>query len=621
MSKATPSGTAEQLIFSSHTLDLKEFEAGARNAKDAGFTHVDISWMSGLTDFQGEDKDSPWCQWSLISPSVFKHATPPGLEEAYPAKFVAEQMAWMKKKHAIVKKLGMKAAYYGNEPHWLPQRVYDKHPDWRGSRCDNSLRTTGLFFSPNMDHPEVRAAYRAAIKMIVEACPLIDTFFFMDNDSGSGFTWGGRLYVNPNGPTGYENVDMGKRVIEWMREMRNGAIDGGVKFPRFFQLCWLTRTEEYLVKRSLEPGLGMIYKHPDNPDLTSECVLSTCGTWGGHSSWWPMVYDYPTPSSVIGGVANIKTSAVKRFFNYGESPRFFPAFHAAMKEAPATSERQRIHVLGKIAEAVYGVKETDEVVDAWLLLERAETIAYAGGASVPHSHDHLRWLVRPFVAHQELLTPEERAYWEPFLYQSKKAQPDTYLDYLNHSGYKIVETWDAATVKACCIDQVEGTLKAAAAKLAEARDKAPSKASREEIQKDIYRVRVMRSLYLTNRHYLQLGTLIYEREAMAKQLAARGEVMISTKPERPDLPIGNMGSQGLFFLHRAMRWELDNTNELIKILEEAGFPLILTAPTKEMECAFLIGPDLIDQLKKKVQITLKHWRDAEIGWYRPTLGG
>src|SRR5262249_22927267 len=138
--------SAEQLIFSSHTLDLKEFEEGARRAKDAGYTHIDISWMSGLTDFQGEDKDSHWCHGSLISPSIFKHATPPGLEDAYPAKFVAEQMAWMKKKHAIVKKLGLKAAYYGNEPHWLPTRVYEKHPEWRGSRCDNSLRTTGLFF-------------------------------------------------------------------------------------------------------------------------------------------------------------------------------------------------------------------------------------------------------------------------------------------------------------------------------------------------------------------------------------------------------------------------------------------------------------------------------------------
>src|SRR5690606_2400864 len=140
----------------------------------------------------------------------------------------------------------MKCAFYGNEPHWLSERVYAKHPDWRGSRCENSLRSTGMFFAPNMDHPEVRAAYREAIRLIAKACPLIDTWFFMDNDSGSGFTWGQRLYVNPNGPTGYEGRDMGKRTMDFVRNMREGAIEAGCEYPRFFQLGWCSAEEEWL---------------------------------------------------------------------------------------------------------------------------------------------------------------------------------------------------------------------------------------------------------------------------------------------------------------------------------------------------------------------------------------
>ena len=49
----------EQLIYSARVVDLKEFEALAVKAKDAGFTHLDISWMRELTDFQGDDADSP----------------------------------------------------------------------------------------------------------------------------------------------------------------------------------------------------------------------------------------------------------------------------------------------------------------------------------------------------------------------------------------------------------------------------------------------------------------------------------------------------------------------------------------------------------------------------------
>jgi hypothetical protein len=120
---------------------------------------------------------------------------------------------------------------------------------------------------------------------------------------------------------------------------------------------------------------------------------------------------------------------------------------------------------------------------------------------------------------------------------------------------------------------------------------------------------------------LQVGVLVKLRDAYVRQLEARGEKMTVTRPEQPDWPYGNVGSHGLFYMHRALRWELDNVTELIKLVEESPVPLYTTAPSKEMECTHLIGPDFLDQLKKKRAIMIKHWREAEIGWYRPTLGG
>src|SRR5436309_7506994 len=75
----------KQLIFTPRTFDLKEFERLCVAAKDAGFTHIDISLLAERTDFQGEDKDSPWCEWPVLQPAIFKFVTPPGLEDAYPA--------------------------------------------------------------------------------------------------------------------------------------------------------------------------------------------------------------------------------------------------------------------------------------------------------------------------------------------------------------------------------------------------------------------------------------------------------------------------------------------------------------------------------------------------------
>lgn len=611
----------KRLVHSPRTLDLEDFEVQARMAKNAGHTHVDISWLRDLTDFMGDDADSPWCQWSKVCPSVFKFVTPPGLEDAYGAEFVKRQFEWIKAKHDICVKVGIGCAFYGNEPHWLSERVYARNPEWRGSRCDNSLRTAGMHFAPNMDHPGVREAYRTAVRMITEACPALDTWFLMDNDSGSGFTWGGRLYVNPNGPLGYDNVDMGKRVIGFVRELRQGAIDGGCANPQFYQLGWCTPDEERLIKKACEPGIGMYQKLPEDPALHEDGALMWGGTWGGHGSWWPQMVDYPTPFAVISGAAQMRMSSARSFWTYGDSHRFFPALSAALAEEPPTCERERLHVAGRIAATLFDEDCVDPIVDAWVLMEKADAIANAPGLEIRHGLDHLRWLTRPLVAHQELLSEEEMSYWAPYLYQSKKADPDSWLDYVNHGGYPVAANFDAASCGCLAVMQAMGLLAQAAAKLETARDMTKNEKAREALQLDIYRVKAWRCGYFSMHNNLQMGTLIKLRDAFQKQLAERGEPMTTTNPERPDWPCGNRGSNGLFYMHRAIRWELDNITELIKLLEASPVPLYMIAPREEMECSFLYNPDLVNQLRRKREIMIKHWRETELGWYRPTLGG
>jgi len=60
-----------------------------------------------------------------------------------------------------------------------------------------------------------------------------------------------------------------------------------------------------------------------------------------------------------------------------------------------------------------------------------------------------------------------------------------------------------------------------------------------------------------------------------------------------------------------MRDELDNTDQLIKLLESGGIKQLTLAKTAADEDCFFIGPDLIDQLKKKRRIMRNHWLDAE----------
>jgi hypothetical protein len=609
----------KRLIFLPGTFDLKEFESLAASAKDTGFTHIGISCLTERTDFGGDDKDSPWCEWSALLPSIFKYVTPPGLEEAFPADFVKRQMANLKARHRIVQKLRLRAAFFGVEPHWLSDRVYRKHPQWRGSRADNSLRSVGMHYAPNTDHPEVREAYRRAVKEMVRQCPALDLFTFHTNDAGAFFPWAKRQFTSPNGPTDTIGRDMGERVVGLLSAMRAGALDAGGD-AWFYVDChyWFGDDEAHLIRKSLKPGVGIHGLAPE--PLTREHSLLSCGGWG-ETSFLSMgsFHRFPTPMDVVDTAATVNTSKAGNLAVGGSTQEFFTAFKIALKSAPAIREPQKLATLARMAAEMYAPDVVDDVVDAWYALDRAQTMMAVSGVGT-RTPVMLRWLVRPLVAHQELLTAEERAYWEPFLYQSRDSQPDKYLDYVNAVGYPIVYEWEDATRLCIAIDNIEAAIKSSADKLQAAVDKTASKEAARKLQMDVYRIRALRCVVLTTRHFVQMGTLIQIRDRQAKQwVRQHGEPMPSTNPPRPDLPKGSMGDTGLFYMHRAMRWELDNTYELIDLVKKAGEPLLFTS--KEYEGDLIMGPNLLEQLQKKVDIMLKHWRTTEQGWFRPTLGG
>jgi len=587
-----------------------------RSALDAGFTHIFISELSERTDCQSADKDSPWCEWSTVLPSIFKHYTPPGPEDAFPAPFVQRQMEYLQAKHRIVEKLNLRAAYYGVEPCWLNDKVYRRHPQWRGSRADNSLRTTGLYFAPNTDHPEVRAAYRTAVREITKRCPRLDFYLVVTNDSGAFYPWEKRIYANVNGPTGYEGRDMGERVVGFLSALREGAAEAGVDafvatdlYNRFVD------DEIHLVLRSLKPGIGVTGPVPG--PLASECSVGSAGGWGG-GVWMPspVIDKLPTPMSVVNGAAAVQTSPARWFVAGGNAREYFHAFKIAMSMPPSKNEKTKLDVLRRMAAEMFAPDVQDEIVDAWYALDRAELMMNTIHLNVMGGPVMLRWLTRPLVAHQELLTEDERSYWEPYIYQSQASQPDTYLDYLNQSGYKMAHTWEEASKTCCAIDQIEKMLLAAADKLQKAAERTANRAAAARLQNDVYRVRAYRCLTLTVRHYLQVGTLIYLRDAQN----AAAPKLTPAGGDQPGMPHGDMGSHGLWFMYRALRWELDNTYELIDLLKASPVPLFFTVP-KRNEGPLFLGPDVLDGLQKKVEIMLRHWRDAEIGYYRPTKCG
>jgi hypothetical protein len=65
-------------------------------------------------------------------------------------------------------------------------------------------------------------------------------------------------------------------------------------------------------------------------------------------------------------------------------------------------------------------------------------------------------------------------------------------------------------------------------------------------------------------------------------------------------------------LRKIARADLDNTQELIELLEaNPKTPLIHQAKTAAEETVFTFGPNLVRDLRRKMEVTLDHWHDYE----------
>ena len=71
------------------------------------------------------------------------------------------------------------------------------------------------------------------------------------------------------------------------------------------------------------------------------------------------------------------------------------------------------------------------------------------------------------------------------------------------------------------------------------------------------------------------------------------------------------GDTDIIPMNEQMRDELDNTQELIALLEDGGMDLVCHSEDASEEDIFLLGPDLIDQLKYKCKIMRRHWLDIQ----------
>ena len=576
------------ILFTGYTamgsgLDFEQFKTAARNAKAAGFTHVDLgSAMLDRSRWQLDNngKYAPgydfYPEYTAVFVDPFKFCCPKALKKHLPADVIKKNHDELKRRAEFLGSIGMKGCLIGAFPQWLPESVFEEHPDWRGPRCDMPFRSRRAYFAPCVDNEEVLDLYRESCRELSRIAPCLDTLIFMTNDSGTSFCWHKDSYPGKNGPAACENRSMSDRVGGFLKALEDGL--GGAT-----PLAYSSNLGFWCFSGKLHPHEGNLKKEniwfvrpPQDKPAIYENPLG-------------MLEELENAANGNPDVIVVNIEQCQLMFRKGGV--YFELLRKFAKQ-PTCGITSRILFLRELIQSMK-LDDTDHLLDAWQYLYRGVddtslrrlfyySVSLYGCMSC-------RFLVRPFVPMPELLTEEEKSYYKPHVFDSLDRQ-DYELDLLNIHGLRNPyqgRTAEEADRSVMCWNSILSSLAMAEKSYRLAlKDKGADKAY---IADSIRRLECLTVFLRTLRNCCRFQAMLDRAKKIGYSVQANSDV-----------------------LEAVMRDEYDNVGKLIGLLEAGGTPLLPLAASRDKETTFLFGPDLADQLRKKQQIMRKHWRDSQV---------
>ena len=570
--------------------DLAVFERNAAHAKQLGATHVVITEDIPPALWEMDVPGDPYPAWYMYHPGLLK-IFPPAALEKYVDKAYAEKVAALfQARSEVLRRLGLKAAYIANEPHVLPEAFFAEHPDLRGPRVDHPNRSRTARFAPCVDQPGTLALYREALQKLLKRLPEVDVFSFTTTDAGSGLCWTPALYPGLNGPSWCQRRPMEDRVAGFLTTLHDAAGQMSrqitVDLVEIAPRQWMTPTFDHpeLIARKLPAGMAV--NHLEGPD-GRRLALRRFG--GGAGEFAPVV-GVPRPVAVMRGLmAGSRAPGAKLVVSLSGSEGIdlnFKVLEAFEKSSPH-NEADLWTTLHDLAIQTAGKDKTDDVLSLWTATDDAER--YLGtlnfGAMLTMGGVLGRWVNRPLIPLPEQLTGKEKSYYRPFLFQAKaEEQADDLIDI---QAMRMYEGWGARLLVQNILEKVTASL-----------NRAEAAASRLPDDGRLLgqRLAALQSLVRT------AGNVV-EYQAQLDRLKAPG-----VKPD-PNPVLGAQSGWDRTDLMQLARNEIDNAMQLRQLLLSAKGPLLDLAPTAAEETSRRLGPDLPEQLKRKMDIMNAHWED------------
>jgi len=580
---------------------LVKFEMFVAKAKENGATHVNITENMPPSLYQFDVEGDPYPGWYIYHADLLKVFPPAKLQSYVNMEYEELASSFLEKQCEILRKYGLKATYWSGEPHVLPEKFFVDNPDLRGPRIDHPNRSRTARFAACVDQPEVLAMYRESMQNLLDKCPEVEIFFFKTSDAGSGFCWTDALYAGRNGNSNCEHRPIEDRVSGFMINLQDAAKEIGkdieININPISPRQWMPVTFENpeMLSAHLPKGLTIMnYKNAEG-----ETVTKGRPGWGGDSF------------SPVFGLSNpIRTAKnLTRYYSQEkEDPTLIVSYedpsildfnlglYNSFENSKPKNKAEMIQALRNYAVELAGEERADDLLEIWFSLDEISNDLQVlnFGSVLTFGPILARWINRPLVPFPEELDSSETKYYRPFLFQAKGEEQANNL--IDIQAMRMFEGYGARLLVQRVYEMVMANL-TKAERLAQGLEENELDSSRkEEWHNLVNRLAVLHSLVQTIDNVVAYQALL--------DLAHSRNV----KPEEnPVLGVGESWDRQEIL--RIARNEIDNAVRLKKILESSDAPLIHNSIIPEYETSRVLGPELVSQLKNKIDIMNRHWLD------------
>ena len=576
--------------------DLDEFRKLAEQSarlKPFGRVELNVSTLADKGFHDIPEGRNSWYEYTSYNPTPYKFFPDPKIAPFIPADFVKKNRELLLAKAEVLREYGLGAAFWAYEPNYLPREFFDAYPHVLGPRVDHPRRSNHPAFAPCVSVMETQEMFSGMVADLLTHVPEIRTFFFKTNDAGSGICWSDWQYTGPNGPTHCKHKSMGERMAALMNSFKKGAEMAGQEI-----LIHLTGSmfsdEEY---KDIEIHL------PENCSFRGQntSIIEDLGIQAMVSSYYPVrgllfpLDILRSTNALARGNANTVFISFRASYDRGYErletvEKFFDLLIENLDTAPAEGYVASMQQLYGICEKWAGEGSAESLFNAFVELEEAKKYRRAAmrGPTGIYWGVSARHITRPLVVAPDRLIPEEESYFLPHVFNPSKEEAR--MDYTDiHGAHR--------EVSKSAVDHYVSRINRAIRLMEYIDDSAPEKEFTMDMAKAL---RIHSSIFRS------LGNF-----GEAQAIRDRNEEKLSQTPHRPSKIPTWEGDPELQKFIAVMRDELDNTQELIDILEDGGMEFICHAENPKYEDTFLLGPDLVDQLKLKRKIMLDHWSDIE----------